>query len=109
VVTEGLTPAQTRVTELVAAGLSNQEIASTLFMSTRTVESHLTKIYREFGVRSRGQLIAALAARRNDDAAAPGRKEVATDDQTAVDAGVRAAGGPLVGADGLRGQPRKAG
>jgi DNA-binding NarL/FixJ family response regulator len=62
-ITEGLTPAQTRVAELVAAGLSNQEIASTLYMSTRTVESHLTKIYREYGVRSRAQLVGALAAR----------------------------------------------
>lgn len=60
---EGLTPAQTRVAELAAAGLSNQEIASTLYMSTRTVESHLTKIYREYGVRSRAQLVGALASR----------------------------------------------
>jgi DNA-binding CsgD family transcriptional regulator len=60
-VSEGLTPAQSRVAELVVAGLSNQEIASTLFMSTRTVESHLTKIYREYGVRSRAQLVGALA------------------------------------------------
>jgi DNA-binding CsgD family transcriptional regulator len=65
-VTEGLTPAQTRVAELAVAGLSNQEIASTLYMSTRSVESHLTKVYREFGVRSRGQLIAAFAARPID-------------------------------------------
>jgi len=62
-VSEGLTPAQTRVAELVAAGLSNQEIATTLYMSTRTVESHLTKIYREYGVRSRAQLVGMLAAR----------------------------------------------
>jgi DNA-binding CsgD family transcriptional regulator len=62
-VSEGLTPAQTRVAELAAAGLSNQEIASTLYMSTRTVESHLTKIYREYGVRSRAQLVGALASR----------------------------------------------
>jgi DNA-binding CsgD family transcriptional regulator len=61
-VSEGLTPAQTRVAELAAAGLSNQEIASTLYMSTRTVESHLTKIYREYGVRSRAQLVGALAS-----------------------------------------------
>jgi len=65
-VTEGLTPAQTRVAELVATGLSNQEIANTLYMSTRTVESHLTKIYREYGVRSRAQLVAALAMKGDD-------------------------------------------
>ena len=58
---EGLTPAQTRVAELVAEGLSNREIATTLYMSTRSVESHLTKVYRELGVRSRAQLVVALA------------------------------------------------
>ena len=62
-VSDGLTPAQERVAELVAAGMSNQQIASTLYMSTRSVESHLTKIYREFGVRSRAQLVGALSRR----------------------------------------------
>jgi len=58
----GLTAAQTRVAELVAAGMSNQEVATTLYMSTRSVESHLTKIYRELGIRSRSQLATALTA-----------------------------------------------
>jgi DNA-binding CsgD family transcriptional regulator len=35
-------------------------------MSTRSVESHLTKIYREYGVRSRAQLVAALAMKGDD-------------------------------------------
>jgi DNA-binding CsgD family transcriptional regulator len=61
-VTTGLTPAQMRVAELVAAGMSNREIATTLYMSTRSVESHLTKIYRELGVRSRAQLAATWSA-----------------------------------------------
>jgi DNA-binding CsgD family transcriptional regulator len=61
-VTEGLTPAQERVAELVVAGLTNGEIARELHMSLRTVESHLTRVYQENGVRSRTQLIAALAA-----------------------------------------------
>jgi DNA-binding CsgD family transcriptional regulator len=61
-VSEGLTPAQERVAELVVAGLSNREIASALYMSPRSVESHLTKVYREIGVKSRSQLVAALAA-----------------------------------------------
>ena len=72
-VTDGLTPAQARVAELVAAGLSNQEIAGTLYMSTRSVESHLTKIYREFGVRSRGQLLANLAGRSESAKSHPQR------------------------------------
>ncbi|HUA44162.1 MAG TPA: AAA family ATPase [Solirubrobacteraceae bacterium] len=57
----GLTPAQTRVMELVVDGMSNREIAGTLYMSPRSVEAHLTKIYRELGVRSRAQLVAALS------------------------------------------------
>jgi DNA-binding CsgD family transcriptional regulator len=59
---QGLTAAQTRVADLAAAGMSNREIASTLYMSTRSVESHLTKVYRELGLRSRSQLATALAA-----------------------------------------------
>jgi DNA-binding CsgD family transcriptional regulator/tetratricopeptide (TPR) repeat protein len=63
-VSEGLTPAQMRVAELVVDGLSNREIASTLYMSPRSVEAHLTKIYREYGVRSRAQLVATLSGAR---------------------------------------------
>ena len=62
VASDGLTPAQTRVAELVVEGLSNREIASTLYMSLRSVEAHLTKIYREYGVRSRAQLVGTLSA-----------------------------------------------
>lgn len=61
-VSEGLTPAQARVAELVLAGMSNREIAGTLYMSQRSVEAHLTKVYREFGVRSRAQLVASMSA-----------------------------------------------
>jgi DNA-binding CsgD family transcriptional regulator len=43
--------------------MSNREIASTLYMSVRTVESHLTKAYRELGVKSRSQLFAAMVRR----------------------------------------------
>ena len=61
-VSNGLTPAQTRVAELVVDGMSNREIANTLYMSPRSVEAHLTKIYRELGLRSRAQLAAAMSA-----------------------------------------------
>jgi DNA-binding CsgD family transcriptional regulator len=60
--TEGLTPTQARVGELVAAGLTNTQIARQLHMSLRTVESHLSRVYREHGVSSRSQLTAALVA-----------------------------------------------
>lgn len=69
----GLTPAQSRVVELVCAGMSNREIAGALYMSPRTVESHLTKAYREFGVRSRAQLVATLARRLGDGVPEPER------------------------------------
>jgi DNA-binding CsgD family transcriptional regulator len=58
---EGLTPAQARVAQLVAGGLSNPQIARELHMSVRTVESHLTRVYREYGVSSRSQLAAGMA------------------------------------------------
>ena len=45
-----------RVLILVAAGLTNPEVAAQLFMAQRTVEYHLTKVYRKVGVRSRTEL-----------------------------------------------------
>lgn len=60
-ITDGLTPAQERVAELVVAGWANAEIARELHMSLRTVESHLSRVYRMHGVRSRTQLVAALS------------------------------------------------
>ena len=67
--TGGLTPAQTRVAQFVVSGLTNREIAAMLYMSTRTVETHLTKIYRELGIRSRAQLAGAMAQRAEVTAA----------------------------------------
>ena len=51
-----LTPAEQRVAELAADGLSNKEIARTLFVTVNTVEVHLTHAYAKLGVRSRAQL-----------------------------------------------------
>jgi len=51
-----LTPAQHRVATLVAAGRTNDEVAAALFLSRRTVETHLSHIYRKVGVRTRTQL-----------------------------------------------------
>jgi DNA-binding CsgD family transcriptional regulator len=55
-----LTPAENRVAELAAAGRTNREIAEELFMGLRTVEAHLTMIYRKTGARRRTQLGPAL-------------------------------------------------
>jgi DNA-binding CsgD family transcriptional regulator len=56
-----LTPQELRIALAVAEGLSNNEIASTVFLSVKTVETHLTRIYRKLGVRSRGGVAKALA------------------------------------------------
>ncbi len=55
-----LTPAEQRVAELVAAGRTNKEVASALFLTDRTVEGHLTNIYRKLGIRSRAELARSL-------------------------------------------------
>jgi DNA-binding CsgD family transcriptional regulator len=51
-----LTPTERRITELVAAGHSNPEIAATLYISVKTVEANLTRIYRKLGLRGRVDL-----------------------------------------------------
>jgi DNA-binding CsgD family transcriptional regulator len=55
-----LTPTEHRVAALVAEGSSNRETAEALFISVRTVEDNLSKIYRKLHVRSRTQLARAL-------------------------------------------------
>lgn len=57
-----LTRSEREIAQHAAAGASNNEIAALLFVSRRTVESHLQRVYRKLDVRSRSQL-AALAAR----------------------------------------------
>ena len=51
-----LTETEARVAELAASGRSNKEIAAELFMGVSTVESHLSRVYRKLGVRSRAGL-----------------------------------------------------
>jgi DNA-binding CsgD family transcriptional regulator len=51
--TSGLTAREVEVLRLVAAGLSNGEVATKLFLSLRTVHAHLRSIYRKLGVGSR--------------------------------------------------------
>ncbi len=55
-----LTGVETRIATLVSAGRTNREVAEALFMSVRTVESHLGRIYRKLGVRSRTELAGQL-------------------------------------------------
>jgi DNA-binding CsgD family transcriptional regulator len=53
---QGLTAAERRVAELAASGLTNQQVAAAAFMSHKTVEANLTRIYRKLGIRSRAEL-----------------------------------------------------
>lgn len=57
-----LTPTELKIAELATSGLTNREVAATLFISLKTVEANLTQIYRKFGIKSRAQLAAKLAA-----------------------------------------------
>jgi DNA-binding CsgD family transcriptional regulator len=56
----GLTPGERRVAELVAAGLSNKQVAERLYVSVYTVEAHLSQAYAKLGIGSRTQLARAL-------------------------------------------------
>jgi DNA-binding CsgD family transcriptional regulator/tetratricopeptide (TPR) repeat protein len=58
---DSLTPSERRVAEMAAEGPTNREIAQALFVTQRTVEVHLTSIYRKLAINSRSQLAAALA------------------------------------------------
>jgi DNA-binding CsgD family transcriptional regulator len=53
-----LTPHELQVARLVVGGSSNRDLAATLFISPRTVEAHLTAIFRKLGVRNRRELAA---------------------------------------------------
>lgn len=59
---EQLTPQELQIATLAAHGLSNREIGQRLFLSHRTVSSHLYRIFPKLGVSSRGQLGGALEA-----------------------------------------------
>ena len=55
-VLEPLTSQETRVALLVAQGMSNKEVAAQLFLSPRTVETHLAAVFRKRGFRNRTDL-----------------------------------------------------
>ncbi|MEH3142312.1 MAG: LuxR family transcriptional regulator [Mycobacterium kyogaense] len=53
---ESLTPTEVAVAQLVSTGMANKDIATRLFVSVRTVQTHLTHIYAKLGIASRVQL-----------------------------------------------------
>jgi DNA-binding CsgD family transcriptional regulator len=58
----GLTPTQERVAGLAGRGQTNREIARALFVTEKTVEANLTRVYRTLGLRSRAELAARITA-----------------------------------------------
>jgi DNA-binding NarL/FixJ family response regulator len=56
----GLTNRQIEVLELVAAGLTNADIAERLFLAKKTVEHHISAIYSKLGVDNRTKAVAAF-------------------------------------------------
>ena len=67
-----LTPTEEQVAALAGAGRTNREVARALFMSPKTVEANLTRIYSKLGLRSRAELGLRMLERRS--AAAPPKK-----------------------------------
>jgi DNA-binding NarL/FixJ family response regulator len=57
----GLTPQELAVAHLVTTGLTNREVAAELFLSVKTVEYHLGKVFAKLGVSTRTQLAQRMA------------------------------------------------
>jgi DNA-binding NarL/FixJ family response regulator len=55
-----LTAQELQIAEMAASGLTNREIGQKLYLSHRTVESHLYRIFPKLGITSRSQVLAAL-------------------------------------------------
>jgi DNA-binding CsgD family transcriptional regulator len=61
-----LTATERRVAELAASGLTNREVAKAAFMSPKTVEANLARVYRKLGIRSRAELGARIGQEQRD-------------------------------------------
>jgi DNA-binding CsgD family transcriptional regulator/tetratricopeptide (TPR) repeat protein len=66
---DSLTPTEHAVAQAVAEGLSNPQIAARMFISRRTVTTHLTSIFRKLSIPSRAELAARVARREDQEAA----------------------------------------
>jgi len=59
-----LTPQEQQVVRFVGQGLSNKEVAAQLFLSPRTIEYHLRKVFVKLGISSRSELVRLAATER---------------------------------------------
>jgi DNA-binding CsgD family transcriptional regulator len=57
---ESLTASERRIAELVAGGMTNQQVAEALFVTAKTVENHLGRVYHKLAIHARGELAGAL-------------------------------------------------
>lgn len=62
----GLTPQEYEIARLVSSGHANREVAQELFLSPKTVEYHLTRVYKKLGIRNRMELAEALKKYSHD-------------------------------------------
>ena len=62
-----LTPTEHSVADLVAEGLSNPQIGARLYISHRTVQTHLAHIFAKLDISARAQLAAEVTRRRRDE------------------------------------------
>ena len=60
---DALSPREREIADLVATGLTNREIGARLFLSEKTIETHLTRVFQKLGLRSRAQVAAAVSRR----------------------------------------------
>jgi DNA-binding CsgD family transcriptional regulator len=58
---DALTPSELRVARLAAAGQTNRQIAHGLYVTPKTVETHLARVYAKLGIAHRGELPEVLA------------------------------------------------
>jgi DNA-binding CsgD family transcriptional regulator len=70
---DALTASELRVSELAAQGRTNNQIAQSLFVTARTVETHLTSVYAKLGITSRRELLEALDTTSAKPLHEPGR------------------------------------
>jgi DNA-binding CsgD family transcriptional regulator len=62
-----LTPSERRVADLAASGMTNRDIAATLFIGIKTVEHNLSRVYAKLGIRSRAELGRRMDQLHGDD------------------------------------------
>ena len=89
---DDLTPSERRVTQMAAEGLTNREIAQALFVTEKTVETHLGRAFSKLGVRSRKQLARGTGGSRLNDRnlRPPGALQLPVDTHTeTIDVGAR--------------------